>query len=81
MVFAVVIILLPVIAISFSMTSKSKKTRAAGFFGLSAFLFLAALVCFSMAYTGENRAGYMWMGLASYGSYWAWMKAKAQLGA
>jgi phosphoglycerol transferase MdoB-like AlkP superfamily enzyme len=72
----IVIVIIPTIGISYAMTAKNAKWQAAGYYGLSAFLFLSALGCFAMAVSGENRAGYAWMTAAIYASYWAWSKAK-----
>lgn len=74
---SITLVLVPVIAISYMMTANDPKVKAMGFFGLSAFLVIAAFGCFIMAFTGENRAGYLWMAPAAYGSFWAWNKAQA----
>ncbi|KIC19611.1 hypothetical protein [Leisingera sp. ANG-DT] len=75
MIFSVLLILVPVISVSFAMTSNSPRLKARGYFGLCALMFIAAGGCFALAITEQNRAGYVWMAFLAYGSYWAWNRA------
>ena len=71
----ITLILGPVIGISFLMTSKNKKLKVRGYYFLSGLITFFGFGCFYMAYTGENTAGYAWMGICALGTMWAYKKA------
>ena len=74
---SVIMIMLPVISISYLMTAKSPKNRAKGYYALSALLFLTCIGCFVFAVVEKNRAGYFWMGPVAYAAYAAWQKGRS----
>ena len=77
LIISVTFILAPVVAISFLMTTKNKKLKVVGYYLLSGLTALFGLGFFWLAYTGENRGGYAWIGLCALGSFWAYQKANS----
>lgn len=73
---AVALVLIPVIAVSYAMTSDSPKRKALGYYGLSALAVLASAGCFALAVSGTNSSGFVWMAILAYASYWAWRRGR-----